>query len=180
MFSVSGKVQPNRRRYSIHRPCRTIRQQFLRRNDRHTPGVPSLNPPNQTIRYGRGVSWTSRQQWSCWAQNPPLVMRYTELNSKAVAERYLRLTEKTSAEGSVATDPARNYAIAHNRGGYGWTIQAAAFANIYLQMERALDFTCQIVVGCSQPPVAYCHLTDSMREAIPNPKCGSHSIMRTI
>ena len=99
---------------------------------------------------------------------PTLVMRYTGLNSKAVAERYLRLTGKQAPKGRLQQTQPRNYAIAHNRGGYGWTIQAAAFANIYLQMEQALGFAPNRGWLLATAYEAYCHLTDSMQEAIPN------------
>lgn len=98
---------------------------------------------------------------------PKLIARYTGLPPKAIAERYKRLTGQEAPAGRLQQTQPKHYAVPHNRGGLDWNLQSAAFASIYLKIEKALDEPANrgwLLLTAYQ---AYVRLTDPLQQALP-------------
>lgn len=116
--------------------------------------------------------WTSRfldlaNAMVLMGGKPKLIARYTGLSPKAIADRYKRLTGQEAPAGRLQQTQPKHYAIPHNRGGLDWNLQSAAFASIYLKIERALDEPANrgwLLLTAYQ---AYFRLTDSLQQALP-------------
>ena len=114
--------------------------------------------------------WTSRfldlaNAMVLMGAKPKLIARYTGLSSKAIAERYKRLTGQEAPAGRLQQTQPRHYALPHNRGGLDWNLQAATFSSIYLKIEKALDEPANrgwLLLTAYQ---AYYRLTDAMQQA---------------
>lgn len=86
--------------------------------------------------------WTSRfldlaNEMVLVGAKPKLIARYTGLSPKAIADRYKRLTNQPAPPGRLQQTQPKNFAVPHSRGGLDWNLQSAAFASIYLKLERA-------------------------------------------
>ena len=78
---------------------------------------------------------------------PKLITRYTGLAPKAIVERYLKLRGENPPHGRMQQTLAKTYATPSNRGSLPWTLQAAAFANIYRKLQTAYPRTTPINDG---------------------------------
>lgn len=99
---------------------------------------------------------------------PKLITRYTGLSSKAIADRFKRLTGQEAPAGRLQQMQPKHYAIAHNRGGLDWNIQAAAFASVYLKMEAALEGPVNRGWLLTTAYQAYRYLTDPLQHHMPS------------
>lgn len=68
-----------------------------------------------------------------------IIARYTGLPTKAVLNRYKRLTGRGAPVGRSQTFAPERFVTGSPRNGYDWNIQAAAYVGIYLKIEAALD-----------------------------------------
>ena len=116
--------------------------------------------------------WTSRfldlaNAMVLMGGKPKLICRYTGLSPKALADRYKRLTGQEAPSGRLQQTQPKHYAIPHNRGGRDWNLQAAAFASIYLKIERALDEPANRGWLLFTAYQAYYRLTDPLQQVLP-------------
>ena len=98
---------------------------------------------------------------------PKLISRYTGLTAKAISDRYQRLTGHVGSPGRLPQSQPKHYAIPHSRAGLDWTVQSAAFASIYLKLERAFEEPVNrgwLLVTAFQ---AYQRLTDPLQRKLP-------------
>jgi hypothetical protein len=98
---------------------------------------------------------------------PKIIARYTGLQSKAIATRYLRLNNTIAKKGRLKLASSRSFAAVHKRWGYDWNIQAATFASICLKIERSFDFPLNRGWLLATAYKTYLSLTEGMMKPLP-------------